>query len=141
MSNVLRISEAASLALHTATFLAANPGRWISTREVASVLNASEAHLSKVLQRLTKAGLVKAVRGPGGGVALEEDKRDVRLLDVYEAIEGPLPPSKCLLGKPICGGNCILGNLVGSLNEQVRNHLANTRLSDLSRAFKRERIV
>jgi DNA-binding IscR family transcriptional regulator len=64
MSNILKISEAASLALHTTVILAANPNRLVSTKKLASQLHASEAHLSKVLQRLEKADIVNSTRGP-----------------------------------------------------------------------------
>lgn len=137
MDNVLKISEAASLALHTMAFLSANRDRRLSTHEIAGELGASEAHLSKVLQRLVKAGFVTSVRGPGGGFALHDGKENLSLLQVYEAIEGRLAPAKCLLGKPICGGHCILGGLIGDLNKQVRDYLAGTRLSDLGDTFRR----
>lgn len=136
-ANVLRISEAASLALHTVVMLAARPDRPVSTPEIASVFRVSEAHLAKVLQRLSRAGLVRSVRGPKGGFFLEREADELTLLDVYEAIEGPLPSSECLLGSPICGGEkCILGELLGSLNREVRDYLAGTTLSDLTGAFE-----
>ena len=69
MPTMLKISEAATLALHTAFFLVTNPDRRLTTREMASTMGASEAHLSKVLQRLVHAGLVESVRGPKGGFA------------------------------------------------------------------------
>lgn len=138
MDRVLGLSEAASLALHAMAYLAANPGRRVSTQQVADVLCASRAHLSKVLQRLSKAGLVASLPGPGGGFVLENGSEATSLLDIYEIIEGPLTPRSCLLGHPICRGEkCILGGLVERLGEQVRSYLAGTRVSDLSRVFRR----
>jgi len=135
MDNVLKISEAASLALHAMAFLSTHRDRRSSTHEIATRLHASEAHLSKVLQRLAKAGLVQSARGPKGGFGLADHWQDIRLLDVYEAIEGRLVPAKCLLGTPICGGKCIFGGLVEKLNREVRDRLAGTRLSDLGDIF------
>jgi len=137
MSNVLKVSEAASIALHSMVLLAANPGRLIPTREIASKLRVSEAHLSKVLQRLARVGLVKAIRGPKGGFTLVKPGDQIVLLDVYESIEGPLVPSKCLLGAPICGGErCILGGLLETVDKQVREYLAETRLSELTSIYR-----
>lgn len=137
MSNVLRISEAASLALHSMVFLAANPDRLIPTREIASKLHVSEAHLSKVLQRLARVGLVKSIRGPKGGFTLGKPGDEIVLLDVYESIEGPFVPSKCLLGAPICGGEkCILGGLLETVDKQIREYLAETRLSELTSVYR-----
>ena len=133
MSNVLKFSEAATIALHGVTFLAANSGSLFPTREIAARFKVSEAHLSKVLQRLSKSGLVKSIRGPKGGFALGKPASEISLLDVYEAIEGPLVPSRCLFGDPICEGGkcCIMGNLLEDVDKQVRDYLFGKKLSDL----------
>jgi len=90
MSGVLKISNAATIALHAMTYLAAFPDNKHMTKEIASLHQVSEAHLSKVLQRLTRAGLVKAVRGPKGGFSLAKSADEISLLEVYETIEGTL---------------------------------------------------
>jgi Rrf2 family protein len=136
MANLLRISDAASLAMHAMVMLAANPGKEISTRQIASELNASEAHLSKVLQRLAKAGLVTSTRGPKGGFMLQRRGEEVRLLDVYEAIEGPLVRNNCLLGKQICDGKCILGDLLETVDRQIGDYLAGTNLAELTDVYR-----
>ena len=136
MNNMLRISEAASLALHATTLLAANCNRALSTKEIAAILRASEAHLSKVLQRLGKMGLVDATRGPKGGFCLAKAGDDISLLEVYEAIEGPLQDSVCLLDEPVCQGHkCILGGLLEMVNQQAREYLAGTTLTDLTGVY------
>jgi len=137
MSNVVKVSEAASLALHTVVLLAAYPKRIFSTKDISSALHASEAHLSKVLQRLGKAGLVNSIRGPKGGFVLSRSSDEITLLEVYEAIEGPLASSSCLFHTPVCGGqNCILGGLLSPVNQMVRNHLSKTKLSKLTSVFR-----
>lgn len=135
MDSLLRISEAASLALHAMLVLSTRAEERLSTREIAQTLGGSEAHLSKVLQRLVKAGFVCSTPGRNGGFALPEGKGDPSLLEVYEVIEGRLAPVKCLLGKPICGGKCILGDLVATLNAEVKQHLGKTRISDLRNTY------
>ncbi len=136
MSDILKISEATSLALHTMTFLVVNPEKLISTKKIASVLHVSETHLSKVLQRLARVGLVKSVRGPKGGFMLGRTADSITLLDVYETIEGPFVPSNCLLRTSICSGEkCILGELLKTVNTLVRDYLAGTRLSELTDVY------
>jgi Rrf2 family protein len=132
MSSILKISEAASLALHSMALLAATPGKLVPTREIASKFHVSEAHLSKVLQRLTKAGLVKSIRGPKGGFMLGKPANEMSLLDVYESIEGPLVPTECLLGYSVCrNGKCILGGLLETVDKQISKYLAETKLDKL----------
>ncbi|MBI4872195.1 MAG: Rrf2 family transcriptional regulator [Candidatus Riflebacteria bacterium] len=135
-SGLLRFSDAASLALHAVAVMAARPERLLTNREIARTLGCSADHLAKVLQRLTKARLVESVRGPKGGVQLAREPALTSLLQVYEAIEGPLVASGCLLGQPVCSGkNCIVDELVCNLGGQMMAYLAGTRLDQL-RAFR-----
>jgi Rrf2 family protein len=137
MSSFVRISEASSLAFHTATYLAQHHDRVVSTREMARTLDASENHLSKVLQRLVHAGLVRSTRGPSGGFQVGPDWRRTRLIQVYEAIEGPLTPSRCLLGAAVCkGSQCPLGLVVHKTDEAVRKCLRGTTLAEMARRFR-----
>lgn len=132
MANVLNISEAASLAIHSTALLAQKIGRLVSTKDIASELHVSEAHLSKVLQRLSKVGIVKAIRGPRGGFSLGKPASEIALIDIYEAIEGPFAPTRCLLNPEVCDGKgCILGGFLESVDKQFRNYLAKTKLNEL----------
>lgn len=136
MPEAVRIPEAASLGLHAMAYLTSAQGRRLAAAEIAGMLHVSEAHLAKVLQRLAKVGLVASLRGPHGGFALGRPPEQIALLEVYEAIEGPLGDVCCLLGDRPCGARrCILGGVVGEANRLVRDYLARTRLSELRDAF------
>ena len=136
MSNILKISEAASLGMHAMALLAKDPERLVSTGEIASILEVSEAHLSKVLQRLQRSGYVQSTRGPRGGFSLAKSPSRITLLDIFEALEGPLRPSNCLLHNTVCHeGGCILGGLLETVNKNVKDHLAGTKLSDLNGTY------
>lgn len=138
MSNAVKVSEACTLALHTMALLAQDPDRSRTTHEIAETFAVSEAHLSKVLQRLHKAGLVDAVRGPKGGFSLAASPKETTLLDVYETIEGPLNESTCLFRSPMChGSDCIMGSLIARVNRDVRDYLSSTKLSDLDGVYDR----
>ena len=78
MTNLLRISDAASLGLHTMGLLAGRSTR-LSTQEIARSLGASEHHLAKVMQRLAKMGLVVSTRGPQGGFVLSRPPAEITL--------------------------------------------------------------
>ena len=137
MANVLKVSEAASLALHTMVLLAASSDRLWSTHDIAGTLDASEAHLSKVLQRLARMDLVKSVRGPKGGFSLVRSPEKTSLLDVYESIEGPLAKTDCLLGHRLCDGTtCILGTLLKNTNREVKEYLSKTKLSGVTDVYR-----
>jgi Rrf2 family protein len=139
MDNILKISEAASLAMHACTYLAKQNGVKASTKEIAQVLGASEHHLAKVMQRLAKAGLVIPARGPKGGFTLARAPRKISLLNIYEAIEGDFGASNCLLSSKVCKGDkCILGGLLKTLNSEVLNYLKGTRLSEIDNVYSQE---
>jgi Rrf2 family protein len=139
MTNFMKISEAASLAFHTAAYLAQNTDRLVTRHEIARKLGASENHLSKVLQRLVHAGLLRSSRGPSGGFMMRPSWEKIRLMEIYEAIEGPLDAEGCLLDLAACRGNrCALGVLVRRTNESVRKHLAGTTLAELAKGFRLE---
>lgn len=140
MNNFFKISEAASLALHTMALLASETDRVISVRESASFLDVSEAHLAKVLQRLSQAGFVDSTRGPKGGFYLAKSPEDITLLDIYEVIEGKIEARDCLLHRPICkNGKCIFGDLLKSMREDIVDHLSKTSLSEAKIFFGSEK--
>ena len=138
MSNIIKFSDASNLALHSMAYLVSyGNGRTASVKEIAEKFDASEAHLSKVIQRLSHSGLVKTQRGPGGGVTLAKKPEKITLLEIYESIEGPLSTDACLLGKSSCRlGCCILGETLEIMGRQFRAKLAGTKLSDFNRRIK-----
>jgi Rrf2 family transcriptional regulator, nitric oxide-sensitive transcriptional repressor len=132
----IAISEAATLAIHALAYIAnQNETKPISTGKVAESFGFSEAHLSKVFQRLNKSGFLRSVRGPRGGFILAKDPEDITLLDIYEAIDGPISRhGPCLLHKKECEfGDCIFGDLLESIPEQIENHFSSTTLADLAK--------
>lgn len=134
MANMVKISEAASLGLHTMALLA-NQGEGRSTgKEIADKLGASVHHLAKVMQRLVRAGLVDSAVGPQGGFRLAKPAGRIKLLTIYEAIEGPMGAPQCLLAKQICEGHdCVLGELVQRLDQEIREYLQQATLATLSK--------
>jgi Rrf2 family protein len=133
MPKLMKIPEAASLALHSMALLADSARGPTSARELALRLDASEAHLAKVMQRLEAGGLVKSTRGPKGGYVLSRPSDSITLKEVYELVEGPISPTKCLLETPICnGGACAFGRLLEQLDRRLRRYLETTPLSRLA---------
>jgi len=132
MAELIRMSEATALALHTMVLVARREAP-LSTAELARELGASEAHLSKVMQQLVRAGLLASKRGPNGGYALARPAEETYLLDVYEAFEGPFRRDGCLFAEPVCRQvRCVLGDLVERLRQEAYDHLATTSLRDVA---------
>ena len=124
MGTIVKISEAAVLAVHAVNFLAKAGRSSSSTRHIASELGVSYNHLTKVMQRLTRAGLLVSGRGPKGGFLLSKKAGTGKLRDVFEAIDGKLSLSNCLMRTKVCGKpGCILGSLVSDTNRKFREAL------------------
>jgi len=132
MANFVKISEAASLGLHTMALLAKRGERRTTNQEIAEMLGGSVHHLAKVMQRLVRAGLVDSAVGPQGGFRLAKAPEDINLSHIYEAIEGPLGEPGCLLAKQICGGlDCVLGDFIQRINRDVRDFFTERTLATL----------
>jgi Rrf2 family protein len=131
MSSLLRVSEAGSLALHATAAMAGARGERVTARKMAAALGVSEAHLAKVLQRLTRAGLVRGTRGPRGGYRLTRPPSRISLREVYEAVEGSLEVEHCLLGVPVCGQRrCPVAGLFERLGKETVRALGKITLKD-----------
>jgi len=128
LKTILNVSEAFSLGLHATAMVASNGGADpITAHTIATKLDVSEAHLSKVLQRLVKSGILKSSRGPGGGFTLGKPAKSITLLEVYEGVEGPLQLDNCLIGTHICGGkSCVFDDLIDRVNGQFKDYLEHT---------------
>ncbi len=134
MSSIVSISEAASLALHSMAAIAREPEHPVPLTRITASTGVSSNHLAKVLQRLVKAGLLLSTRGPKGGFALAREKEEISLLEIYEAIEGPLETHPCLLSERHCPfrfRKCLFGNLIGETNESFRKYLSQTTLRSI----------
>lgn len=132
MQSILKISEGAAIALHAADYLACREGL-SSAAGIAKDLGVSYNHLSKVLQQLTRAGLITAVRGPKGGFALSPAGKRARVRDFIGAIDGPPSGHACLMKAKVClGRGCMLGRFLEETNTRFEAVL-NKKISELAK--------
>jgi Rrf2 family protein len=99
----MQLTRAADYAVRVMIHLAGLPPSTRASRaELAEAAECPEQFLSKVLQSLTRAGLVLSHRGNTGGFELPTMHRTASLLDVVEAIEGPIRLNVCLNSDRAC---------------------------------------
>ncbi len=123
--SILKFSEAFSLGIHSVKIIKSKEEK-VSLNYLAEELNGSVAHLSKVMQRLVKAGIIQSSRGPKGGFEISQKFDKISFLQIYEIIEGKFPQGVCMFAKPACdGGDCLLGDLICKVNKEVFEHLKN----------------
>ena len=71
------------------------PGRVVNTKEIAEEYNIPLELLAKVLQVLSKTGLIESHNGPKGGYVLARNAREITIAQIIESIEGPLAITDC----------------------------------------------
>lgn len=105
----MQITRQADYAIRAMLFLASlKPGERASTSQIAETRKIPSSFLAKIISQLSIAGLIHTSRGARGGVSLARDPGDVSILDVVEAIDGPIQLNDCTLDPHQCifGDEC-----------------------------------
>ena len=97
-------SQTAEYALRVVASLAASGGKAATTREIAAGTRVPIGYLAKVLQSLSKAGLVRSQRGPNGGSVLARPAEELTIYDVVQAVDPIRRIVSCPLGLKSHGG-------------------------------------
>jgi Rrf2 family iron-sulfur cluster assembly transcriptional regulator len=103
-------------------------------RELAAELDIGPSYLTKVVQDLARVGLLRAVRGPGGGVQLARPAEEISPWEVLAATESMAPFTQCLLGAQSCNEAkpCPLHAVWAPAREQIRATLQSGNLQQFA---------
>nr|WP_295382627.1 SUF system Fe-S cluster assembly regulator [Pseudoxanthomonas sp.] len=100
---MLRVTKLTDYATVVLTVLAARPGEILSATDLADHSGLESPTVSKVLKPLAQAGLVEGLRGVHGGYRLSRAAADISLIEIVEAMEGPLAMTECSQADGHCG--------------------------------------
>ena len=100
MLRVTKLTDYASVVL---TVLASDPAAVLSASELAERAGLEVPTVAKLLKPLAQAGLVEGFRGANGGYKLARDAADISLVEIVEAMEGPLGMTECSVHAGQCG--------------------------------------
>ena len=100
---MLRVTKLTDYATLVLTVLAARPGDVLSAPELAEHAGLEAPTVAKLLKPLAQAGLVEGFRGANGGYRLARDASAISLVQIVEAMEGPLGMTECSLEDSQCG--------------------------------------
>ncbi len=99
----MQITRQADYAVRAVLYLAQRgPSARISTAFIAKEQNIPLTFLAKIVSQLSAAGIVRATRGARGGVSLARAVEEVSLLEIVEAIDGPMRLNDCVLDPDAC---------------------------------------
>jgi Rrf2 family protein len=133
INSIVHLSDAALIAIHALAGLASAPGRLVQSKDLAAIIDASENHVAKVMQRLVKAGLVRSLKGPSGGFALAKDAGGISFKEAIEAVDGSLTGDFCPFRTDRCHpGECIFGHELGRHAAELVSYLDTRTIADIA---------
>jgi Rrf2 family protein len=130
---MMSLSSAVGYALRAMACLAeerCSPG---SVKVVAACSGVPAPYLAKIFKRLKASGLVKARRGVGGGVWLAQAPKEIPLLAICEAMDGPDWLGDCLFGAALChsGRACPTAKVWNTCKTALRREMTRLTLADI----------
>ena len=106
----------------------------VSINSIAERQGISERYLEQLMAMLKKAGLVKSIRGAGGGYVLAKEQKDITVGDVLRALEGNLNPVECSgfveEGCEAAGG-CVTKYVWQKINDSINQTVDEIKLNQL----------
>ena len=137
------ISKKTRYALHGLGYIAARSGSkplpfhkiLLYLRAYSQNLTLSPSYIAKIFQEVSRAGFTEAVSGPRGGYRLSRPPREIPLIDVVEALDGPLLTDCCMLSVGQCArqGACGFGDLIREAEMRFYGFLQRQTVASLAR--------
>jgi Rrf2 family transcriptional regulator, iron-sulfur cluster assembly transcription factor len=133
-------SRECEYAFQAVTHLARKPdGAKTSIRELARSLRIPHHFLAKILQRLTRKGLLASAKGPTGGFGLSAPAKNITLVHIADAIDGVDFVNNCVLGFAECSGNhpCAVHAEWGKIRDTMYEMLVSRNVAQMGAAMKK----
>ena len=128
----MQITRQADYAVRAVLYLAQlGSERRAATSQIAQEQQIPPSFLAKIVSQLSVAGLLQTSRGARGGVSLARDPDDISLLEVVEAIDGPILLNECVAGNGACtfGDDCPMRPIWCDAQAELVARLKNTYFS------------
>ncbi|MBW8684536.1 RrF2 family transcriptional regulator [Chitinophaga rhizophila] len=128
-------SKTCEYAIRAMIFIAqkSKDGSKIGIKEIAKGIDSPEYFIAKILQDLSRKGVVQSQKGPTGGFYLENSSRKTSLATIVKAVDGDSIFSGCGLGLKQCSDKhpCPLHHEFLKIRKDITDMLNKTRLGDL----------
>ena len=137
----MQITRQADYALRAMLYLARlEKNTRAATSKIAEDQQIPPSFLAKIISQLSIAGLIHTSRGARGGVSLARRPEDINLLDVVEAIDGPITLNECTDDPSVCtfGNNCPIHEVWCEAKSELVRKLRQATFDDL---LKRETAI
>jgi Rrf2 family iron-sulfur cluster assembly transcriptional regulator len=121
-----------------------NSSRPVLVREIAEAAEVPKQSLAKILHSLRNKGLVKSTKGPGGGYQLARPGWEMKVIEVIEAVDGPVDLSaNCILGLDRCSDDapCALHDYWKRFRDQYFSTISGMTLEQAASSLERKRLI
>jgi Rrf2 family protein len=127
------ISRRTDYAIRLIAALVASEDQPLSVREAAEAQGVPYAFARSIQHDMVLAGLVKSMRGAHGGMTLADDPNKLTLLELIEAVQGPVNVAVCTTEKGWCkrDANCQFHTVWEGANAILRDYLSSVSIKDL----------
>ena len=136
----MNLQISSRLAIFALLELAARPDRQLSVAEIGDTYGISNHHLAKVMRALSRAGLVRSVRGAGGGYQFSGNARRTTLLDVSRLFEATGPANARSGAQDRTPAARALRELLGEIDDIARATLGSVTIATMLKLVDRQRI-
>lgn len=131
----MQITRQADYALRAVLYLAKlEENQRAATNQIAREMKIPPSFLAKIISQLSVAGLINTSRGARGGVSLARTPAKINLLEVIEAIDGPILLNECTSSIGACefGEDCVLRPFWCAARKELVDHLRGVTFGNLS---------
>jgi Rrf2 family protein len=129
----MKMTRASSYALHAVAYMALQKSdKPVASHHIAAARGIPERFLLKVLKPLVSARVLLSIKGPNGGYRLARQPNEITMLEILEAVDGPIRGQAPFSDEEVDGNlNHKLENICKQTADQVRKQLEKVRISDL----------
>lgn len=129
----MQITRQADYAVRAVLYLAQlGPEKRAATSQIAQEQQIPPSFLAKIVSQLSVAGLLQTSRGARGGVTLAKVPEEISLLEVVEAIDGPILLNECVASSGVCtfGDSCPMRPIWCDAQSELVNRLRTTNFQE-----------
>jgi len=134
-------SESVKHSIQAMIHLANNDGQLIMVNQIAEEFDIPRYYLAKLVQILAKHHLIQSVQGRNGGIRLNKPAKEIKIIDIVHAIEGPPPENEmCIFGLDECSDfvPCPIHSDWKQMKIQLNDKIYDRNLDDLNKELMKK---
>ncbi len=129
------ISKSSKYAIKAVLYLALHTSeeKKVMVKDIATPINVPQAYIAKLLQELSKEGIISSTRGPKGGFYLSDANRKNTIMDIIDIIDGVNKLGPCMMSLKSCDHEkpCPLHVSIYPIKTKLIENFRNQKISDL----------